>query len=217
MIPFLYSDLLKLVKSVLCLVLKPDVVNPCSSLTTLKKPDLTDKSNFRKAKDIKLGFGAKKCVDDLKNSDLVTNQGLKAYLNECITFVTTITSKLFDRSPLGSVIVRNADAYDPTAIASLEIDVLEVKVNRILMHLKLSLVSATYSDKALADCSSFFEQVKKMHVDQLKLFDSSKTDFDYFYFHELGKETKKHDKFAYVLKIILTLSHGQAAVASQQL
>ena len=35
---------------------------------------------------------------------------------------------------------------------------------------------------------------------------------DYFYFHELGKETKKHDKFAYVLKIILTLSHGQAAV-----
>ena len=88
MISFLYSDLLKLVKSVLCLVLKPDVVNPCSSLTTLKK--MTDKSNFRKAKDIKLGFGAKKCVDDLKNSYLVTNQGLKAYRNECITFVTTI-------------------------------------------------------------------------------------------------------------------------------
>ena len=51
-----------------------------------------------------------------------------------------------------------------------------------------------------------------MHVDQLKLFDSSKTDLDYLYFHELRKETKKHDKFAYVLKIILTLSHGQAAV-----
>ena len=109
--------------------------------------------------------------------------------------------------------MRNADAFDPTAIASLEIDVQEGKVNRILMHLlKLRLVSATYYDKALADCSSFFEQVKKMHVDQLKLFDSSKTDLDYFYFHELGKETKKHDKFAYVLKIILTLSHGQAAV-----
>ena len=114
MIPFLYSDLLKLFKSVLCLVLKPDVVNPCSSLTTLKKIDLTDKSNFCKAKDIKPGFGAKKCVDDLKNSDLVTNQGLKAYLNECITFVTTIASKLFDRRPLGSVIVRNADPFDPT-------------------------------------------------------------------------------------------------------
>ena len=104
--------------------------------------------------------------------------------------------------------MRNADAFDSTAIASLEIDVLEGKVNRILMHLlKLRLVSAAYSDKALADCSSFFEQVKKMHVDQLKLFDSSKTDLDYFYFHELGKETKKH-----VLKIVLTLSHGQAAV-----
>ena len=81
MIPFLYSDLFKLVKSVLCLVLKPDVVSPCSFLATLKKIDVTDKSNFPKAKGIKLGFGAKKCVDDLKNSDLVTNRGLKAYLN----------------------------------------------------------------------------------------------------------------------------------------
>ena len=73
MIPFLYSDLLKLVKSVLCLVLKLDVVNPCSSLTTMKKIDLTNKSNFHKAKDIKRGFGAKKSVDDLRNSDLATN------------------------------------------------------------------------------------------------------------------------------------------------
>ena len=54
--------------------------------------------------------------------------------------------------------------------------------------------------------------LKKMHLDELKLFDPSKKKLDFFYFHELGSETKKHAKFAFVLKIILTLSHGQAAV-----
>ena len=51
-----------------------------------------------------------------------------------------------------------------------------------------------------------------MHLTELKLFDTSKTDLDFFYFHELGNETKKHEKFAFVLKVILTLSHSQAGV-----
>ena len=51
-----------------------------------------------------------------------------------------------------------------------------------------------------------------MHLNELKLFDASKTDLDFFYSHELGIEITKHEKFAFVLKVILTLSHGQAAV-----
>ena len=39
-----------------------------------------------------------------------------------------------------------------------------------------------------------------------------KTNLDFFHFHELGIEIKKHEKFAFVLKVILTMSHGQAAV-----
>ena len=51
-----------------------------------------------------------------------------------------------------------------------------------------------------------------MHLNELMLFDATKSDLDFFYFDELGIRTKKHGKFLFVLKVILTLSHGQAAV-----
>ena len=62
MVPFVHDDHLHLVKRVLLLVLKPDVVNPCTSITTLKKIDLNEKVKFLKAKEIKLGFGARECI-----------------------------------------------------------------------------------------------------------------------------------------------------------
>ena len=175
MVPFLHDDLLHLVKRVLFLVLKPDVVNPSSSITALKEIDLTANTNFLRAKDIKLGFGARECINNLKKSDLLSSKDLQAYMNECLTFVTAIVTKLFDRSPLGSVIVRNANALNPEVMAELEIHLLERKMNQILMHLlKLNILSTNDSDKALEQFCSFLEQVKKMHVDELKLFDPSK-------------------------------------------
>ena len=50
MVPFPHYDLLHLVKRVLLLILKADVVNPCTSITALKKSDLNEKANFLKAK-----------------------------------------------------------------------------------------------------------------------------------------------------------------------
>ena len=46
MVPFVHNDLLRLVKRVLLLVLKPDVVNSCTSITALKKIDLNENANF---------------------------------------------------------------------------------------------------------------------------------------------------------------------------
>ena len=106
-------------------------------------------------------------------------------MNECIIFVPDIGSKLFDSSTLGSVIVRNADALCPKVIADLEAHLLERKMNQILSHLlKLNILSSKDSDKALEQYSPFLEQVKRMHLNELKLFDGSKTDLDFFYFHE---------------------------------
>ena len=110
------------------MVLKPDVVNPCTFINTLKNIDLSEKANFLKAKEIKLGFGARECIKNLKKSNLLSSQNLQTYMNECIIFVTDIASKLFDRSPLESAIVRNADALNPNVIADLEAHLLERKI-----------------------------------------------------------------------------------------
>ena len=110
------------------MVLKPGVVNLCTSINTLKNIDLSEKANFLKAKEIKLGFGARECIKNLKKSNLLSSQNLQSYMNECIIFVTDIASKLFDRSPLESAIVRNADALNPNVIADLEAHLLERKI-----------------------------------------------------------------------------------------
>ena len=58
-------------------------------------------------------------------------------------------------------------------------------MNQILLHLpKLKILSSKDYDKALEQHSSFWEQVKEVHLNELKLFDVSKTDLDFFYFHE---------------------------------
>ena len=48
MIPYLHNDLINLVKKILLLILKPDVVNCCNSIAALRNIDLNEKSNFLK-------------------------------------------------------------------------------------------------------------------------------------------------------------------------
>ena len=79
--PLVYDDLLRLVKRVLLLALKPDVVIRCTSITALKKLDLNERASFLKAKEIKLGSGARECIKNLKNFDLLSSQNLQVYMN----------------------------------------------------------------------------------------------------------------------------------------
>ena len=66
------------------MVLKPDIVHKCSTITELKNIYLTNKDNFLKAKDINLGFSARQCMTNLKKSDLISKKSLVSYMNECI-------------------------------------------------------------------------------------------------------------------------------------
>ena len=113
----------------------------------------------------------------MKKPDLLSGQSLQAYKNECTIFVSDIASKLLDRSPLGAPKFKGH--------SDLEAHLLERKMNQILLHLlKLKILSSKDYDKALEQNSTFLEQVKEMHLNELKLFDKWKTDLDFFYFHE---------------------------------
>ena len=55
----------------------------------------------------------------------------------------------------------------------LEAHLLERKMKHILLHLlKLNILSSKDSDKVLKQYSSFLEEVKKMHLNELRLFDA---------------------------------------------
>ena len=60
MVPFLYHDLMKLVKKIMLLIFMPDVKNTCTTVSAIRKIDFDDKDNFLKVKDISQGFAADK-------------------------------------------------------------------------------------------------------------------------------------------------------------
>ena len=50
----------------------------------------------------------------------------------------------------------------------------------------------------------------KLKIDMLKSFDRHKTKLDVFYFETIRLD--KYEELNYVMKVILTFSHGQASV-----
>ena len=117
-------------------------------------------------------------------------------MNECITFITTIPSKLFDWSPLALVIVRNANALNPNEIANLEVGLLEKKISLVLTHLiKVNILSTNDSDKALKQHSLFSGEIRWLYLDNLKIFDPLKINLDDLYFRQLGINISRHKQF----------------------
>ena len=169
MLLFLHDDLLKLVKKVLLLIIKPNLVDACSTVyacstvTELKKIKLTNKDTFLKVKEINLECVTRKCITNLKKSDLVSTKDHVAFINDCISFMTVIVSNLFERSPLSSVIVRNE-----IEIACREDEILQEKMNAILKHfLKLKIFSPPSCDETLEQHTQFLEEVKRVNSHEL--------------------------------------------------
>ena len=178
----------------------------------MKKIDLNEKANFLKAKEINFGIGARECIKNLKKCDMLSSQDLQVYMNECVILLLTLrqnyligvpgichSEKCWCSESKTHSWCGNSLAWDKNESDS-------------LTFAQLNILSFKDSDKALEQYFFFLEHVKKMHLNELKLFDASETDSDFFYFHELWIETKKQEQFAFVFKVILTLGHGQAAV-----
>ena len=61
MVPFMYHDLKEIVKSFLDFIVKPNVIESCSTAKSLMAIKL-DESNLMKGSDISMGFGVKECL-----------------------------------------------------------------------------------------------------------------------------------------------------------
>ena len=51
-------------------------------------------------KKLDIGFGATTEINDLLKKDTVTNESLKSFKKDCITFISSMLTKLLERSPL---------------------------------------------------------------------------------------------------------------------
>ena len=88
------------------LIFKPHVVNPCTTVSAIRKIDFDNKDNFLKVKDMSLAFATEKYLSDLQKKDLTSKLQIAKFYNASVEITKSIFMKILQRSPLGSVVVK---------------------------------------------------------------------------------------------------------------
>ena len=177
MVPYLYTDIIELIKKLMYLIVKPDILDKCETLTDYKDVDLSHKDSMLKAKHINIGFGAKALITDLKQKDIINNSAIAKFLTESSTFVVTILNKLFNKSPAGSNVVRNASILDPNVVVSEKSEVLQRTLKGLLNHfMKLNIVLPTRCEKITEQYIEFVEYQLKYNRDRFITFSRQERD-----------------------------------------
>ena len=119
MLPFLCNDLVKLIKHVMPVIVKPDVINQCNTAPKLLEIDLSKMENLLSAKNMNIGFVASTHIEKLIKNDADSKTMITDFKKSVKVFVTATVHKLVEKSPIGSSIVRNTSASDPNVIHTL--------------------------------------------------------------------------------------------------
>ena len=107
----MHEDLYKVLKRVISVIVKSEVISKCSSGLKGKAINLDKKENIVKGIDMAIGFGAK----GVKRMESVTKDQIKSFQLGFYSFVVCAVKKIFDKSPLASV-VRNVNVFDRKTI-----------------------------------------------------------------------------------------------------
>ena len=201
MLPYLYTDLVDLFKSVLKLIIKDEIVENCWSGNQFTKIDFERGNIFKKNRDVTIGFSTESALSDLKKKDLVKDSNIQNFYDNVRKCVVITIKKMSERCPFQSAVACNAVIFSPEIMLENTERNLQKKFKSLLQHLvSLRIVSPHKADKALIKTD-----LQKAGIDLSKI-----SCLDDFYFKEL--KVAKYPKFCTVIKIVLTLSHGQADV-----
>lgn len=214
MVPFLYTDLKALIKNILQLVVKPVILDKCKTGMQMSSIDLDKNENLLPLTEIELGFGVKNIIKDLKRKDTITNKEVAEFKIEAQRFIISVLQKLFERSPIKSDFVRFCSIFDPAVILSCEKKVLQKRFKLLLnQFMSFSILSPAQCDSAVLEFNSFLDNELKKHRDNFEKFEESKNRLDDFYFNYAFVNC--YENLSFIIKVVLTLSHGQASIERQ--
>ena len=116
MIPFLYFGLKAVIRNLLNIVIEPVVIEACRSGKQFKEIDLSKKGNLLPLSKINFDFAVEKERNTLAKSGVVTIQLINRFRESARNFVVEMLYKLFERSSLGSTLLRCASVFDPICL-----------------------------------------------------------------------------------------------------
>ena len=177
----------------------------------MMKLDLYDKEILLSAEKINLGFAVESELNDLIKKDNVTATQIKVFMKGVQIFLCVMDIKLFERRPFGSVALLSDAIFDPYILLNASKEKLTTCLKNLLKHLLvLNVLSTKQCDVITTEFKTFLDvEVKTMHRESVT-FSQKEDRLDDFYF-KVARISKYKD-LSFVVKLILTLNHGQASV-----
>ena len=203
MVPYLYTDLTALFRSLMKVIVRDAVLEQCSSGYKLLQINICE-SNLKSSKDFSIGFVAEGALRNLTKKDLLPKKAKDEFYESVVKCIKTMVGKLKERCPMDSAVVRNAVVFNPATVVNCRESSLVKKLKILLQHLVLlKLIPSRIADTIITQYSSMRDVVGTLDVTTLPALDE-------FYFDIV--KVPNFRELSSLLKIILSLSHGQADV-----
>ena len=88
---------------------------------------MRQKENHMEQKDIVLGFSTETALAKLTRQDKVSDSQVLKFREECLTFLVEMVSKLFERTPIASTIIRNGRIFDPNIMVECSVQLRKMR------------------------------------------------------------------------------------------
>ena len=181
-LPFMYGDLIDMARNLLQLFMTLDVLNLCTSGTTLRELDLTKKDNILSPRKLIIGFATELTVTEMVRKDLVTDAEVSEFKKQCLKFLVATAEKFFERSPLRSMIGKHSRCLDPKQFKSNAVESMKPLLKRLTF---LKVIPATTGDKVLLQFTSYVQTCLRTEPEKIQAFKRSKHRLDHLFFKEL--------------------------------
>ena len=211
MVPFLHKDLSSCLYSLLARFIKREVLSAADTSAKMMKIDLKLSENLCSYKEIDIGVAASAQLLSSKVSDRARLE----FRMECRQFLSAMCSKIIERSPLKFKLVKYASSVDPASVVKGGTVDEQNFAGVVDILFSSNNIAAKVADAAKNEyrelCSLAASKELKPSFETFNV--SATCRLDEFYFKLLDHQ---HDyaNVWQVFKMILVLSHGNAAVES---
>ena len=210
MVPFLAHALDEIIRNFCTSFLLKETLDNAKTCRLLSKVKFTDPSVQKRASDVDPGIVLKLELSYLrKNGKITENQVLK-FKRDITSYLSELCVHLAEKSPVKFSLTRNCRCFIPALLIETP-DVCQARYGHVLENLLAAeQISEGFVEEAKQEFPKFLRVCKENRQDFLN-FDSDNDRLDTFYWSHI-ENMKSIEKVAEVLKIVLTLSHGQASV-----
>lgn len=156
-------------------------------------------------------FSADRIVKQLLIKKGITDKEALNLRYDCQKFLKSMLQSLMKKNPINYSLVRASTCFDPRKMFSKPTDC-QKSLKQVLVHfVENNLIDDKECDDIVLQFKNFLDDIVMIYPSAFKTFEPEKCRLDTF-FHAYTAENLAYGKLWNIMKIVMTLSRGQASV-----